>query len=80
MCVSDERMHELLHSNDGRVEQCERICKLEGLVVDSLSFALACVWHLNELAGYERMEPSVYTTATFASLLHRARELGVPDA
>lgn len=25
----DERMHELLYSNDGRVEQCEYICKLE---------------------------------------------------
>ena len=28
----DERMHQLLYSNEGRVEQCERICKLEELV------------------------------------------------
>lgn len=61
-------------------KQCERICKLEGLVFDTLTFALACVWHLNEIAGYERMEPGIPTTDTFASLLHRARELGVPDA
>lgn len=25
----DERMHQLLYSNEGRVELCERICKLE---------------------------------------------------
>lgn len=30
----DQRMHELLYSNEGRVEQCERICKLEDLVRD----------------------------------------------
>ena len=74
-----QRMHACLYSNDGRVELCERQIELEGLVVDSLSFALACVWHLNELAGCERMEPSSPATATFASLLNRARELGVPD-
>lgn len=28
----EERMHELLYSNDGRVEQCERICKLEDII------------------------------------------------
>lgn len=76
----EERMHELLYSNEGRVEQCERICKLEGLVFDTLAFALACVWHLNEIAGYERMESGIPTTDTFASLLNRARELEVPDA
>lgn len=76
----DERMHELLYSNEGRVEQCERICKLESLVFDSLSFALACVWHLNEIAGYERMEPTAPTTISFAELLQRAKELEVPDA
>lgn len=76
----DERMHELLYSNEGRVEQCERICKLEGLVFDTLTFALACVWHLNEIAGYERMEPSALTTTKFAELLQRAKELEVPDA
>jgi hypothetical protein len=29
MKTREERMHELLYSNDGRVEQCEYICKLE---------------------------------------------------
>ena len=33
----DERMHQLLYSNEGRVEQCERICRLEELVRD--------MWH-----------------------------------
>ena len=33
-----ERMHELLYSNDGRVELCERICELETLSQD--------MWHL----------------------------------
>ena len=32
MTGHDERMHSCLYSNDGRVELCERICKLEGLV------------------------------------------------
>ena len=73
----DERMHELLYSNEGRAEQCERICKLERLVFDTLSFTLACVWHLNEIAGYDRMEPSSPATRTFASLHQRAKELGV---
>lgn len=76
----EERMHELLYSNEGRVEQCERICKLEGLVFDALSFTLACVWNLNELAGYDRTEPSSPATVTFASLLQRAKELEVPGA
>ncbi len=75
----EERMHELLYSNEGRVEQCERICKLESLAFDTLSFTLACVWHLNEIAGYERMEPSSPATTTFESLLRRAKELGVPE-
>lgn len=75
----EERMHELLYSNEGRVEQCERICKLEGLVFDTLTFALACVWHLNEIAGVDRMEPSSPATTEFAELLQRARDLGVPD-
>lgn len=76
----EERMHELLYSNEGRVEQCERICKLEGLVFDTLTFALACVWHLNEIAGYERMEPSSPATIRFREMQQRARELEVPDA
>ena len=57
----------------------ERICKLESLAFDTLSFTLACVWHLNEIAGYERMEPSSPATTTFESLLRRAKELGVPE-
>lgn len=76
----EERMHELLYSNEGRVEQCERICKLEGLVFDTLTFALACVWHLNEIAGMDSMEPSSPATTKFAELLQRAKELEVPDA
>lgn len=75
----DERMHELLYSNEGRVEQCERICKLEGLVFDTLAFTLACVCHLNEIAGLESMEPSSPVTTEFAKLLQCAEELGVPD-
>mgnify|MGYP006988913136 CR=1 FL=1 len=27
----EARMHELLYSNEGRVEQCERICELEDI-------------------------------------------------
>lgn len=76
----EDRMHHHLYSNEGREEQCKRICKLESLVFDSLSFALACVWHLNEIAGYERMEPTAPTTISFAELLQRAKELEVPDA
>ena len=76
----EERMHELLYSNDGRVEQCERICKLEGLVYDTLVFAIACVWHLNEIAGCDRMAPGLPTTETVTDLLLRAKELEVPDA
>ena len=34
MKTREERMHACLYSNDGRVEQCERICKLEELVQD----------------------------------------------
>lgn len=78
--MHEERMHELLYSNEGRVEQCERICKLEGLVFDTLSFTLACVWHLNEIAGMDSMEPSSPATTKFAELLQRAKELEVPDA
>lgn len=29
MADHEKRMHELLYSNEGRVEQCERICSLE---------------------------------------------------
>ena len=75
----DERMHELLYSNEGRVEQCEHICKLEGLVLDAISSYLALVWIVNEHAGAERMEPSSPATIRFREMQQRARELGVPD-
>lgn len=29
MPTNEKRMNELLYSNEGRIEQCERICKLE---------------------------------------------------
>ena len=29
MLTNEKRMNELLYSNEGRIEQCERICKLE---------------------------------------------------
>lgn len=80
MTEYSERMRHHLYSNEGRVEQCERICKLEGLVFDALSFTLACVWHLNEIAGMDSMEPSSPATTKFAELLQRAKELEVPDA
>ena len=42
----DERMHQLLYSNEGRVEQCERICRLEELVRDMWRFtSTACKKH-----------------------------------
>lgn len=48
MSVGDEardaRMHELLYSNEGRVEQCERICELEDIANGMLeAFGLGCV-------------------------------------
>ena len=75
----DERMHELLYSTDGRVEQCERICKLEALVFDAMASYLALVWITNEHVGCERMEPSSPATIRFRALQQRAKELGVPD-
>ena len=38
----DERMHELLYSNEGRVEQCERICKLEEICIGMITDYLCC--------------------------------------
>ena len=76
----DERMHELLYSNEGRVEMCEHICKLEGLVLDAMASYLALVWITNEHVGCERMEPSSPATIRFGALQQRARELGVSDA
>lgn len=76
----DKRMHELLYSNDGRVEQCERIIRLEGLVLKAISSYLALVWIVNEHAGCERMEPSSPATIRFWELQQQARDLEVPNA
>ena len=75
----DERMHELLYSNEGRVEQCERICRLESLVFDCL--AVLCGWTmaLNEHMGYDKFDATTPTAQTFTRFQERARELGVPD-
>ena len=74
----DERIHYHMYETcEGIAEHAERIVALEKLVFDALAFALGCVWHLNEIAGYDRMEPSSPATRTFASLHQRAQELGV---
>lgn len=62
-----ERMHELLYSNDGRVELCERICKLEAENAKLCELVL----ELYEMAQPEA--PSMFE-AEFAD---RLRELGV---
>lgn len=41
MPTNERRMHELPYSNDGRVEQCERICKLMEKVAKELWLLLA---------------------------------------
>ena len=76
----EKRMHELLYSNEGRVEQCERICKLEQLVDDSLAVILGWAWKLNEIGGHDKYDPDTLPMETFSKLLSRAKELGVPDA
>lgn len=76
----DERMHELLYSCDGRVEICERIIKLEKLVIDSLAVILGWAWKLNEIAGYDKHDPDTPPMETFSKLLQRAKDLEVPDA
>lgn len=69
-----ERMKHHLYSNEGRVEQCERICKLEELV-SLMTFVL------------ERMEQA--TTVRFEGdgitmdssyFKDKLKELEVPDA
>ena len=74
MTDHDERMHSCLYSNDGRVELCERICKLEELV-SLMTFVL------------ERMEQA--TTVRFEGdgitmdssyFKDKLKELGVPNA
>ena len=76
----EKRMHELPYSNEGRVEQCERICKLEQLVDDSLAVILGWAWKLNEIGGHDKYDPDTLPMETFSKLLSRAKELGVPDA
>lgn len=78
MTDHDKRMHELLYSNEGRVEQCERICQLEQLVDDSLAVILGWAWKLNEIAGYDRNDMSTYPMVTFNELLQRAKGLELP--
>lgn len=67
----DERMHQLLYSNEGRVEQCERICRLEELA-SLMHFVL---WSI-ELTTSWRFEGDggMFDSAYFAGKL---RELGV---
>lgn len=64
----DERMHQLLYSNEGRVEQCERICKLEELVRDMWDFY--CVVPDEPYTSKEEIDFSV-------DVWRRMRELGV---
>ena len=76
----EKRMHDLLYSNEGRVEQCERICKLEQLVDDSLAVILGWAWKLNEIGGHDKHDPDTPPMETFSNLLLRAKELEVPGA
>lgn len=76
----EKRMHELPYPNEDRVEQCERICKLEQLVDDSLAVILGWAWKLNEIGGHDKYDPDTLPMETFSKLLSRAKELGVPDA
>lgn len=80
MTDHDERMHSCLYSNDGRVELCERICKLEELVSDCLSVVCGWAWALNELKGYDKLEEGTVPTNEFRRLQALARELEVPNA
>lgn len=80
MTDHDERMHSCLYSNDGRVELCERICKLEGLVLECLSTVCGWAWTLNELKGYDKLEEGTVPTNEFRRLQALARELEVPNA
>lgn len=64
----DERMYQLLYSNEGRVEQCERICKLEELVWDMWDFY--CVVPDEPYTSKEEIDFSV-------DVWRRMRELGV---
>ena len=47
----EERMHELLYSNEGRVEQCERICKLEEICISMITDYLCCADDKHNLFG-----------------------------
>lgn len=65
MKTREERMYEHLYSNEGRVEQCERICKLEKLARN--------LW---ECCTYV-MEGGTVTREYGEALEEQMRELGI---
>lgn len=65
----DERMHELLYSNDGREEMCERICKLESLATE-----MAIVIGVYDLYSSSHDEEMLPALPIFAD---RLEELGI---
>lgn len=67
----DERMHQLLYSNEGRVEQCERICKLEELARDMMQAWWAC--DNEKCPRYDKR----CDTGKFCAFDECARELGI---
>lgn len=80
----DERMHELLYSNDGREEMCERICNLEELVLvlmhcaDENGDCDTCSINgnqpeLNPWLGCDALREMIQELGLWAN------ELGVPD-
>ena len=92
----DERMHELLYSNEGRVEQCERICKLEEICISMITDYLCCAddrhmlssaLHHGERTVYKPDGTTIlerivdtYDGIKITRYLDLLRELGVPDA
>lgn len=79
MTDHDKRMHELLYSNEGRVEQCERICKLEELAKDMLEYmgtdyCEGCP--VQAKCDNGEVETCVQVS-TYANLLVRAAKLGI---
>ncbi len=69
----DERMHQLLYSNEGRVEQCERICRLEELVRDMYRCSDPC----NDCPHYNCSNSGFYCDLGIGWKARRMRELGV---
>lgn len=63
----NKRVHQCLYSNDGRVELCERICKLETLAKD--------MWpHILDAYYSGEISREVYE-----SISDRMQELGVHE-